>query len=65
MRFAGLQEEGRARRPEFWYAVYHTLFYLDLNLSGSTEGFASPEPAADERRRPALGRGGEGGGSSQ
>ena len=34
----------RSRRPEFWYVVYHTLFYLDLYLSGSVEGFAPPTP---------------------
>src|SRR5918911_636067 len=32
------------RRPEFWYMVYHTLFFLDLYLSGSVEGFAPPAP---------------------
>ncbi len=34
----------RSRRPEFWYLVYHTLFFLDLYLSGSLEGFAPPPP---------------------
>ena len=34
----------RSRNPEFWYLTYHTLFYLDLSLSGSVEGFAPPEP---------------------
>jgi hypothetical protein len=42
-----------SRRPEwrrkdvvgFWYLAYHTLFFLDLQLSGgSTEGFAPPAP---------------------
>jgi len=42
-----------SRRPEwrrndvvgFWYLVYHTLFFLDLQLSGgSAEGFAPPPP---------------------
>lgn len=28
----------------FWYLAYHTLFWLDLYLSGSTEGFAPPAP---------------------
>lgn len=27
-----------------WYTVYHTLFWVDLYLSGSAEGFAPPEP---------------------
>ena len=29
---------------EFWYVVYHTLFWLDFYLSGSVEGFAPPAP---------------------
>jgi hypothetical protein len=28
----------------FWYVAYHTIFFLDLNLSGSVEGFAPPAP---------------------
>ena len=27
---------------QFWYIGYHTLFWLDLYLSGSVEGFAPP-----------------------
>jgi DinB family protein len=34
----------RSRNPEFWYLVYHTLFWLDLYLSGSSQGFAPPAP---------------------
>ena len=34
----------RSRRPEFWYVAYHTLFWLDLYLSDSAEGFAPPAP---------------------
>ena len=31
--------------PEFWYIAYHTLFWLDLYLSGSQEEeFAPPAP---------------------
>ena len=33
-----------SRRPPFWYLVYHTLFWLDLYLSDSMEGFAPPAP---------------------
>ena len=41
-----------SRRPEwnstgivgFWYLVYHTLFFLDLQLSDSAEGFMPPAP---------------------
>lgn len=29
---------------EFWYVVYHTLFWLDFYLSDSAEGFAPPAP---------------------
>jgi DinB superfamily len=28
----------------FWYLCYHTLFWLDLYLTGSEEGFAPPPP---------------------
>jgi hypothetical protein len=28
----------------FWYLGYHTLFWLDLYLAGSEEGFAPPAP---------------------
>jgi hypothetical protein len=30
--------------PEYWYIVYHTLFWLDLYLTGAEEGFAPPAP---------------------
>lgn len=29
-------------RVEFWYVAYHALFWLDLYLLGSEEGFAPP-----------------------
>lgn len=29
---------------DYWYAVYHTLYFIDLYLSGSGDGFAPPEP---------------------
>ena len=29
---------------EFWYIAYHTLFWLDLYLSDSPDGFMPPEP---------------------
>jgi hypothetical protein len=29
---------------EFWFIVYHSLFWLDLYLSGSREGFAPSAP---------------------
>jgi hypothetical protein len=34
----------RTEQTEFWYTVYHTLFWLDLYLSGAVEGFAPPPP---------------------
>ena len=34
----------RSQKPEFWYTVYHTLFWFDLYLSDSVEGFAPPAP---------------------
>jgi hypothetical protein len=36
-----------SERPEysqFWYRVYHALFWLDLYLTGAEEGFAPPAP---------------------
>ncbi len=35
-----------SERAEFWYIAYHTLFWLDLYLFGSEEGFSPPEPYA-------------------
>jgi hypothetical protein len=32
--------------PEFWYVVYHALFWLDLYLTGAEEGFLPPAPFA-------------------
>jgi hypothetical protein len=34
----------RTQRPQFWYLAYHTVFFLDLYLSGSVEGFTPPKP---------------------
>ena len=31
---------------QFWYRVYHTLFWLDLYLTGTEEGFVPPAPFA-------------------
>lgn len=33
-----------AEFSEFWYIAYHTLFWLDLYLTGAVEGFAPPAP---------------------
>lgn len=35
-----------AQRAEFWYVAYHALFWLDVYLLGSEEGFAPPAPFA-------------------
>lgn len=32
------------RKPQYWYTVYHTLFFLDLYLGGTVEGFHPPKP---------------------
>jgi len=29
---------------EFWYIVYHTLFFLDFYMSGTDKGFTPPAP---------------------
>lgn len=37
------------KRPEFsqfWYVSYHTLFWLDLYLTGTEEGYLPPAPFA-------------------
>src|SRR5688572_2550828 len=34
----------RPEYAEFWYRVYHTLFWLDLYLTGAEEGFVPPAP---------------------
>jgi hypothetical protein len=42
-----------AASSQFWYIVYHTLFWLDLYLSGSLEGFAPPAPFTLDELDPA------------
>src|SRR3954471_23807475 len=43
----------RSQPLEYWYVVYHTLFWLDLYLSGSVEGFAPPAPFSLDELDPA------------
>jgi hypothetical protein len=43
----------RSEHPEYWYLVYHTLFWLDLYLSGSVEGFMPPAPFTLDELDPA------------
>jgi hypothetical protein len=38
---------------QFWYIAYHTLFWLDLYLSGAVEGFAPPPPFTLDELDPA------------
>ena len=37
-------KDGPADASAFWYHGYHTLFWLDLYLDGTPEGFAPPAP---------------------
>jgi hypothetical protein len=43
----------RSRFPEFWYLVYHTLFWLDYHLADSETGFAPPAPFTLDELDPA------------
>jgi uncharacterized damage-inducible protein DinB len=44
-----------SRRTAFWYVAYHALFWLDLYLFGSEEGFAPPAPFALTEQEDAAG----------
>jgi uncharacterized damage-inducible protein DinB len=37
---------------EYWYVAYHALFWLDLYVFGSFEGFAPPAPFGREELEP-------------
>ena len=43
----------RTQRMEFWYACFHTIFWLDHYLSDDTENFKPPEPFGLEEMDPA------------
>lgn len=43
----------RSRQPEYWYVVFHTLFWLDYYLSESPESFAPPPPFTLDELDPA------------
>jgi len=45
--------DDRSRKPEYWYLVYHTLFWLDFYLSDSPVGFAPPAPFTLDELDPA------------
>jgi len=52
---AGLWEN-EPEQPEFgqfWYIAYHTLFWLDLYVSGSVDGFSPPAPFTLDELDPA------------
>jgi len=39
-----LTPNAKPERAQFWYVVYHTLFWLHLYLTGAEEGFVPPAP---------------------
>jgi hypothetical protein len=43
----------QSKGHDYWYRVYHTLFWLDLYLYGSIEGFEPPKPFGLEELDPA------------
>ena len=43
----------RTQQPEFWYLVFHTLFFLDYYHADSPEGFAPPAPFTLDELDPA------------
>ena len=43
----------RSKNPEFWYLVYHTLFWLDFYLSRSDSSFVPPAPFTLDEMDPA------------
>jgi hypothetical protein len=42
----------RSQQPEFWYLVYHTLFWLDFYLSDPDLFFLPPSPFTLDERDP-------------
>jgi hypothetical protein len=43
----------RQEFSEFWYVAFHTLFWLDLYLTGAVEGFRPPVPFTLDELDPA------------
>jgi hypothetical protein len=39
-----LKDPDNAEYGQFWFVAYHTLFWLDLYLTGHSEGFLPPAP---------------------
>ena len=46
-------DPGAPEYPTFWSITHHTLFWLDLYLTGSLEGFAPPPPFTLDELDPA------------
>ena len=46
-------DQSNPEYPVFWSITYHTLFWLDLYLTGSREGFAPPTPFTLDELDPA------------
>ncbi len=46
-------DPGAPEYPTFWSITHHTLFWLDLHLTGSLEGFAPPAPFTLDELDPA------------
>ena len=47
------QKPERSQQPEFWYLVYHTLFWLDFYLSEPGSSFDPPAPFTLDEMDPA------------
>jgi hypothetical protein len=48
------EKQGECREyAQFWYLTFHTLFWLDLYLSGAVKGFAPPAPYTLDELDPA------------
>jgi len=42
--------DDRSEAPPYWHLSYHALFYLDLYLSATAEGFTPPPPFREMER---------------
>jgi len=43
----------RTQNPEYWYVTFHTLFWLDLYVGGTVQGFTPPAPFSLDELDPA------------
>jgi len=46
-------DQSRHPQFQFWYMVFHTLFWLDIDLSGNSKNFAPPAPFTLDELDPA------------